>query len=924
MTLGGFLAVSRNQRVEQRALDRIEHYWFAESIFEMATAVLNDYVKTNIKHPDYLSADYTLCRGEIGATECDSEGSHHDFLKTAFKEIHPIKEVSDLTTDSPGTTQPPENQLMSFDLKLTDWPGKSLSTPIEPQATDAWRQYTATIKLKNRHSLAQVKLSHSFKVATYSIYDYGVFYNQDLEMAFGPNATVQGPIFSNRDIYLMTDAGQTLTLEQTDSKKRILESAGNTYFYFKRAWGYNYMRDSNFNSSTVPDLVPDSFVDHDFYYPVHSDLGDSYRKTINAVKNSPGYEGKKIWYQDEVERLSVGPGGYSGFPFYYYYTNGALRNNFACPSADLNCNNSAKHPKFSFKEKGGGEHIVSLPEESMIRPFTNYPFPDLTQPTTIWTEYSNRADSALQVNLSTNYNFASDRKWDTDAAKHSPPITADDRWAKYSKNDLNDLVRDDPNLKKDLPLPDSLKDFPRLLIEPFRTRSDIQAKYSGISNDDADKVLKRLLINQADIIIDCSGADCSSETPNTSGSPEGITTRDLSFSVDDVFIDKRLTGSASGTVKAAVLDLGSFGYEANLTDIPDPTESEPDRTRSVRPDDGLVIYVKTCSVDPVTHKGCDGSVRVVKITNASKALVSGDIIFTDGTTSPQKKGYTIASNGRLWVEGDFNTRGGDGALYADSNSDGKPDDPSGIVSASIFSDSFGALFSGSSQFMQINAAVVTGTLNSSLQQKDCSQTEISPVAHNFELVKNTASGREGCVQRHKDVYMYWDLRPEDYSQADDLTIHVENPSTLNQNPRIESPPDGKWPLIAHFDPDISAMMQNAGYNKFFPPGGIFFPSDSDNADKLVPALSLAGLHTMVLVGNYWYDLARVYGICPNYYKYNYKQDLIGGEASGAVPERTSTLWCWKGNVASDDPQYYNNPGRYGAPSRERGSSLLCW
>ena len=87
--------------------------------------------------------------------------------------------------------------------------------------------------------------------------DFALFYNEELEIAPGPTQTLQGPIFSNKNIYLMTDRDQILTLRTpknlgANPQDYILHSAGNIYSGFKRVLAENYLLKNPTYFANVP------------------------------------------------------------------------------------------------------------------------------------------------------------------------------------------------------------------------------------------------------------------------------------------------------------------------------------------------------------------------------------------------------------------------------------------------------------------------------------------------------------------------------------------------------------------------------------------------------------------------------------------------------------------------------------------------
>jgi hypothetical protein len=162
---------------------------------------------------------------------------------------------------------------------------------------------------------------------------------------------------------------------------------------------------------------------------------------------------------------------------------------------------------------------------------------------------------------------------------------------------------------------------------------------------------------------------------------------------------------------------------------------------------GFVVYVQTA--DGPYLQGGENKIALVKLKNGSELPVEG---------------LTIATNGRLWVEGDYNivkfNRDADGNLTTPagicSDTDWEKNDGScHFPSAAIYSDSLGVLsgttysqsdYSNSTRNVaanhMVNTAVVTGYLPSQLQERfpDCGESTDPALC----FIKSTSEFTWGC------------------------------------------------------------------------------------------------------------------------------------------------------------------------------------
>lgn len=75
--------------------------------------------------------------------------------------------------------------------------------------------YTAKAETTNRVGAKEALLELQFKTRLVPLFQFAIFYNKDLEILPGPNMTLQGPVYTNGDLYLYSNNGTLAIHGQT-------------------------------------------------------------------------------------------------------------------------------------------------------------------------------------------------------------------------------------------------------------------------------------------------------------------------------------------------------------------------------------------------------------------------------------------------------------------------------------------------------------------------------------------------------------------------------------------------------------------------------------------------------------------------------------------------------------------------------------
>ena len=127
-----------------------------------------------------------------------------------------------------------------------------------------WREYEISSRVKSLWVPMQSEIKQKVRISNGKLFDFSIFSNVDLEIQGGPSFDLQGPIFSNGNIYLMNNPGSLLKLlrpsniDSPESREPyIMRAAGNIYFGQNRAFAPNYLLTNAGYSQNVPSEYTD-------------------------------------------------------------------------------------------------------------------------------------------------------------------------------------------------------------------------------------------------------------------------------------------------------------------------------------------------------------------------------------------------------------------------------------------------------------------------------------------------------------------------------------------------------------------------------------------------------------------------------------------------------------------------------------------
>jgi|GEM_PF-3999545 len=127
------------------------------------------------------------------------------------------------------------------------------------------KTYEIRVRTKDAYNQAQSQMVQKVRMNRGSLYDFAVYSGKDLEFAPGPNATIQGPVFSNGNIFISTGIDSEIVFKQPDLLNGdpppdridyVLGSAKNIYFGFKPVVARNYV---NLVSPQVKNAYDDEY-----------------------------------------------------------------------------------------------------------------------------------------------------------------------------------------------------------------------------------------------------------------------------------------------------------------------------------------------------------------------------------------------------------------------------------------------------------------------------------------------------------------------------------------------------------------------------------------------------------------------------------------------------------------------------------------
>ncbi len=674
---GNFISLGMQQRTIQRTADRIRLAWAAEAVIDRTFKVFNDYVRAN----GFPSAEADAS-GDLVVYE-ESEGSKVLFQKNL-----------ETWFDSPFL-KPQKGGNYRFD-GLQHIQVQSLKVLVDPatQVSENQRLYEVRIRLHHPLTRTSVEYSQKIQVRTGRLFDYAVFYNTDLEIAAGPDWELQGPIFSNGNVYLMTGSGSRLTLrmppdDSTNTEYYALRSAGNIYFYFKTALAENYFLKNNKYRAAVPDFYKTDESSHPFYVE--------------------GTKGVEVYGEPAAKRF-LGYDADEAPPFVYTFRN------------SVQYGGATAHTILVVKPGETKPYVLlssAVPSTPIRKTEASCDFPSKVP---YAESYKSGVGNDLSVSAAIGPSRAEARKllpgWEASNPVSTAPMV-NPFWTGFpKKSDLRSaMIADHPShgvTRHALPV--GGKDLaPHKLIEPLALNGDEDR--DGDSDDPQDQRIRRYKYQTcASLVFRCVDADCrtyklfihkaGATTVSSLGFSSGLLDGSEANGVylKENFYDYRLRRSA----RLIEINVKTFLNRMRQRYGLDFSTDKP------------VIYVQTVPAYPVIAESAGP--LLVKVSGGAELPLSG---------------LSVVTNGRLWVQGDYNIYpyDADGVLLTDAcsaeelKSGACATNERNVPPADLYSDSFGVLSNSwnsdnetAAQTLEsrvasdtiLNAAVVTGHLPSQL------------------------------------------------------------------------------------------------------------------------------------------------------------------------------------------------------------------
>ena len=685
---GAMLQMGRNSREVQRYVDHVPLSLVSDSIGERAIKLISDFVIQNSRFPSAAG------NGKI--TETVGGKTFEQFLLDWYADS-PSGFKSRRVTDAPSLGA---IQVDRVELKEVDFQGDALR-----------RQYVVTVELKQTASGYPMRLEHEFVINNARLFDFSVFYNENIEIGAGPDFELQGPIFSNKDVYMMNNYdrngnGNTLTLRRSDDfddpisgtpEKYVVHSAGHTYFYFNRALARNYLLPL-YRSALPPDL-----------------------------QNPP----------QDMEVLSVPVSGASlQVPKFYFFSDQALWNRDAANIKDPD--NIIK-----IQDAGGTYPLLTHPSgavnaidygldygENVPGLYRFYMFP--AQYGTPGYDYNLSLSPAMNpANVP-----ALDPAWVPANPVSSSP-EPNPLWTSLTASVLSTAKDNVP--RKDIPIGDpNHPSKAHVLIEPLTGifppgNQGIRPVVPYTNNVPMPSDSPEVAIAKLESLAQKEGLDLYAKVT-------GFTTIKVS---DDLkkLVDARAvrTTNAISVLFPRIYDY-RFGLSATVLEIDIAkliTFLDSDPRKLLEKPEGVLIYVHTYPMNE-TGYGNVKKARFVKLINGHRL---------------PEHGLTIATPGRLFIQGDYNTfdytkgRDCDTSEWDVSGQCTVP--PAAIISDSavILSKQWQDSWNGATSIatrtvtedVMVNTAFATGYLISQLSER-YKNTALSSVNGSFDCFNNITSG----------------------------------------------------------------------------------------------------------------------------------------------------------------------------------------
>ncbi len=220
LIIGGMLTGMQVQRTFQRDLDRTKMIWASEAITNRAIKLLEEYIKTENKFPNTDSDGFVVGN--------NSSVTDH----TTFSNF-----VTDWYADFKSRNPDILQGVNAEDITI-----KQIETVSEGN------RYDVTAHLISPSSKRETKILQRVlakKGSGNSLFDYSVFYNDDLELTrMSHSLAINGSVHSNKNIYINPKSSSTSNYGISMLPRNgvpLMSSAGNIYYYSKRFVGTNYL-----------------------------------------------------------------------------------------------------------------------------------------------------------------------------------------------------------------------------------------------------------------------------------------------------------------------------------------------------------------------------------------------------------------------------------------------------------------------------------------------------------------------------------------------------------------------------------------------------------------------------------------------------------------------------------------------------------
>lgn len=153
-------------------------------------------------------------------------------------------------------------------------------------------RYTATSIGRNRKSENEAILEMTFKTRIVPLFQFAIFFDQDLEFFNGADMVVTGPVHANNDAYFASQDGGSLSFEQE-------VTVANTLYR-----GMKSKSDCSGYSGTVRSLDPVTYQNFDSCSGGRAEVTDTAKWNDNVLENVGGVQVPNV---EEIKSFSDGP-----------------------------------------------------------------------------------------------------------------------------------------------------------------------------------------------------------------------------------------------------------------------------------------------------------------------------------------------------------------------------------------------------------------------------------------------------------------------------------------------------------------------------------------------------------------------------------------------------------------------------------------